>query len=198
MAGKDELQTMSQLSGHEIIGARLVGEMPSADLVRMWLKITSRIVKYGFQIRYEDLQPPRTGTFDGLTITIDPDVDFEMQCFILLHLFGHSVQWVCDEPAVDLNDLQHTDDRERFLQVLRIYEFEAAEFGMKLLHEVGITDLDQWYSDFVETDWRYVRHYYEQGEIPAWESCRAANCELLRPKPIPELKLRQVAVRFAF
>lgn len=189
---------MAELPGHEIIGARLVGAMPTSDLVRLWLKITSRIVKYGFELRYADLQPPRTGTFDGVTITIDPDVDFEMQCFILLHLFGHSVQWICEQPAVNLEDLQHTSDRDRFLQVLRDYEFEAAQFGMALMHEVGVTDLDQWYSDFVETDWRYVRHYYEQGQIPDWETCRAANCPLIQPKPIPELAHRRVAVRFAF
>ena len=37
-----------------------------------------------------DLEAPRTGTFNGRTITLDPDVGFEMQCFILLHLFGYS------------------------------------------------------------------------------------------------------------
>jgi hypothetical protein len=30
---------------------------------------------------------------------IDPDVGFEMQCFLLLHLFGHSVQWVAPSRA---------------------------------------------------------------------------------------------------
>ena len=88
---------MVVIAGHELVGQRLVGQLPPAHLVDLWLKCTSRIVKYGFAIEYRDLEPPRTGIFDGLSITIDPDIDFEMQCFILLHLFGHSVQWTAPE-----------------------------------------------------------------------------------------------------
>lgn len=189
---------MTDISGHELIGERQLGEMPSSDLVRMWIRTTSKIVKYGFEIRYDDLEPPRTGTFNGRTITIDPDVSFEMQCFILLHLFGHSVQWVAPSLEGTLDDLQNTKDKDHFLTVLRHYEVEAAQFGMHLLHEVGITDLDQWYSDFVETDWKYVRHYYVEGHIPDWETCRSTGAEMIQPIPIPELQHREVAVRFAF
>ena len=129
--------------------------------------ISSGIVKYGFVIEYRDLDAPRTGIFDGLRITIDPDVGFEMQCFLLLHLFGHSVQWVAPSLAQALGELQHTDDRSRFLQVLHDYEFQAAGFGMQLMHAQGVTRLDQWYSDFVETDWRYVERFYETGSDSA-------------------------------
>ena len=89
-----------------------------------------------------------------------------MQCFLLLHLFGRSVQWVAPSLAHEFDELQNTPDRTRFMEVLHDYEFKAAGFGMQLLHEVRLTHLDQWYSDFVETDWRYVRGYYETGEIP--------------------------------
>jgi hypothetical protein len=189
---------MPTLQGHEIVGERQIGRLPSVELVRLWISITSRIVKYGFSICYDDLEEPRTGTFDGLTITIDPDVAFEMQCFILLHLFGHSVQWVAPKLAPSLDALQNTDDKEVFLKALRAYEFEAAQIGMQLMHETGIHDLDQWYSDFVETDWRYVRHFYQVGEIPDWEECRTTGCPLISPMAIPQLKHRQVEVRFAF
>lgn len=83
---------MKPIPSHELVGARVVGELPSADMVDLWVRVSSGIVKYGFVIEYRDLEPPRTGIFDGLRITIDPDVGFEMQCFLLLHLFGHSVQ----------------------------------------------------------------------------------------------------------
>ena len=43
-----------------------------------------------------------------------------------------------------LDALQHTSDRVEFMQVLRAYEFEAARFGLQLLHERGIADHDQW------------------------------------------------------
>lgn len=189
---------MQEISGHELVGHRLVGNLPQTHLVALWLKITSRIVKYGFVLEYRDLEPPRTGIFDGLRIAIDPDIDFEMQCFILLHLFGHSVQWVSPEVFPQLEDLQHTADKTYFLKVLRAYEFEAAQFGLQLMHESGITDLDQWYADFVETDWQYVKRYYENGQIPAWHECIAANCQRIEPKPIPRLVQKEVQVRFAF
>ena len=187
-----------QIAGHELVGNRLVGVMPSQPLVNIWIRVTSKIVKYGFAIEYRDLEPPRTGIFDGLRLTIDPDVDFEMQCFILLHLFGHSVQWVAPSLAAKLGPLQNTADREAFMKVLHDYEYEAARFGMQLLHEAGIRDFDQWYSDFVVTDWHYLERYYQEGAIPPWRECVATAQPLIQPEPIPPLAHKQMEVRFAF
>ena len=189
---------MKPIPSHELVGARVVGELPSADMVDLWVRISSGILKYGFVIEYRDLEPPRTGIFDGMRIAIDPDVGFEMQCFLLLHLFGHSVQWVAPSLAHTIAELQNTDDRTRFLHVLRDYEFEAARFGMQLMHERGVTHLDQWYSDFVETDWRYVERFYQTDRIPPWTECIVTGRPLIRPAPIPALAHRQVEVRFAF
>src|SRR5829696_5093361 len=133
---------MKPIPSHELVGARVVGELPSADMVDLWVRISSGIVKHGFVIEYRDLEPPRPGIFDGLRIVIDPDVAFEMQCFLLLHLFGHSVQWVAPSLEHTLDDLKNTQDRDRFMRVLRDYEFEAAGFGMQLLHHVDVTALD--------------------------------------------------------
>jgi hypothetical protein len=189
---------MGILPGHELVGARLVGQLPSGDMVNLWRRVSSGIVKYGFVIEYRDLDAPRTGIFDGLRIVIDPDVDFEMQCFLLLHLFGHSVQWVAPHLAHKLDVLQNTSDHARFMHALHEYEFEAAGFGTQLLREIGVTDLDQWYSDFVETDWRYVERYYETGCIPPWTECVVSGCRIIQPIPIPPLEHRHVEVRFAF
>jgi hypothetical protein len=189
---------MSDVKGHELVGTRLVGELPSADMVELWHTVTSGIVKHGFVIEYRDLEPPKTGIFDGLRIVIDPDVGFEMQCFLLLHLFGHSVQWVAPSIQHKLDDLQNTADRAHFMKVLHAYEFEAAGFGMQLLHDLGVTHLDQWYSDFVETDWRYVERYYETDALPDWKTCVVSDRPLIAPRPIPPLVHRQVEVRFAF
>jgi hypothetical protein len=187
-----------QVAGHELVGARLVGRLPSSDMVELWTKISSGIVKHGFVIEYRDLEPPRTGIFDGLRIVIDPDVGFEMQCFLLLHLFGHSVQWVAPSLEHKLDDLQNTQDKARFMTVLHDYEYEAAGFGMELLRQLGITHLDQWYSDFVATDWRYVERYYETDRIPPWEECLVSGGSLVQSIPLPALQHRQVQVRFAF
>src|SRR6476661_6465480 len=121
---------MDSIRGHELAGSRRVGALPSSDMVALWAAATSGIVKYGFAIEYRDLEPPRTGIFDGLRIVVDPDVGFEMQCFLLL-LFGHSVQWVAPSIEHKLDALQNTQDRPRFMQVLHDYEFEAAGFGLQ-------------------------------------------------------------------
>lgn len=112
---------MGDLSGHELVGSRLVGRLPNDDMVELWRKVSSGIVKQGFAIEYRDLEAPRTGIFDGLRIVIDPDVGFEMQCFLLLHLFGHSVQWIARSLEHKLEELQKTQDRARFMNVLHDY-----------------------------------------------------------------------------
>jgi hypothetical protein len=155
-------------------------------------------VKYGFAIEYRDLEPPRTGIFNGLKITIDPDVDFEMQCFILLHLFGHSVQWTAPSLEASLVALKDTSDKAVFMRVLHDYEYQAARFGLQLLRETGINDLDQWYSDFVGSDWRYVERYYETDVIPPWHECLAHNQPIVEPLAIPPIKHKQVEIRYAF
>jgi hypothetical protein len=190
-----------KLSGSELIGTRgrlLVGCLPAGRVIELWPQAVSAVVKRGFVAEYRDLEAPRTGIFDGLRIVIDPDVALEMQCFVLLHLFGHSVQWVAPSLAHKLEALQHTHDKARFLQVLRTYEYEAAEFGLQLLHEAGVRDLDAWYSDFVATDWRYVERYYREDRIPPWNECLVAGAPAIVPATIPPLVQRQVEVRFAF
>ena len=189
---------MTDIRSHEIVGSRHVGQLSSPDMVALWSKVSSGIVKYSFVLEYRDLEPPRTGIFDGIRIVIDPDVGFEMQCFLLLHLFGHSVQWVAPSLEHQLAALTETTDRDQFMAALHRYEFEAASFGMQLLHELGVTHLDQWYSDFVATDWRYVEGYYETGTIPDWTTCVVHGYPLIQPLPIPPLRHRQVEVRFAF
>lgn len=190
--------SVAELQSHEVVGARLVGQLPSSDIVDLWPKVSSGIVKRGFVIEYRDLEPPRTGIFDGLRIVIDPDVGFEMQCFLLLHLFGHSVQWVAPSLAGTLIELQRTEDRTRFMQVLHDYELAAAGYGMELMHECGVRALDQWYSDFVATDWRYVERFYQTNQLPSWNECIVNGCGLIQPTPIPTLEHHLVEVRYAF
>lgn len=167
-------------------------------LAHLWVQATSGIVKYGFGIEYRDLEPPRTGTFDGLRLVLDPDVDFEMQCFVLVHLFGHCVQWVSPALAASAAAVQETTDRQKFIEIAHDYELEASRLGLKMLHERGVTDMDQWLSDFVESDWRYLRTYYETGQTPPWESCIARGCPVLTPLAIPAFAPRPVEVRYAF
>ena len=84
------------------------------------------------------------------------------------------------------------------MRVLHEYEHTAAGFGMQLIREAGVAGLDQWYSDFVATDWRYVERFYQEGQLPEWRTCIARDCPLIEPAPIPPLEHHQVQVRFAF
>src|SRR5206468_13091315 len=127
-----------------------------------------------------------------LLLTVDRAMDFENYFFILLQLFGHSVQWVAPSLAEKLVPLQKTTDREAFMKVLHDYEYEAARFGIQLLHEAGIRDYDQWYADFVVTDWQYLERYYREGAIPPWRECFATGQPLIQPEPIPRLEHKQM------
>jgi hypothetical protein len=196
-----DYEIMLKPIGHELVGHRtavLVGTLPAERLVELWPRAASRVVKHGFALELADLEPPRTGIFDGLKIVIDPDVGFEMQCFVLLHLFGHSVQWTAPALAHQLDGLRNATAKEPFMQALHAYEFEAARFGRQLLAETGLDGFDAWYADFVETDWRYVERFYRTDVIPPWEECLAQATRLVEPLVIPELEHRRVDVRYAF
>jgi hypothetical protein len=176
----------------------LVGRLPADQVAELWRKVVSGIVRYGFALDLRPLEPPRTGIFDGLRITVDPAGDLETHCFIVVHLFGHSVQWVAPSLESSLVALQNTQDRARFMEVLHDYELAAAGYGLQLMHEEGLTELDQWFSDYVETDWRYVECYYRTGRIPSLKTCLAGGCRLIKPTLIPPLRHRRIEVRYAF
>jgi hypothetical protein len=163
----------------------------------LWERITRRVVGYGFAIEYRPLERPRLGIFDGLKIVIDPAVDFEMQCFLALHLFGHSVQWAAPSYKPEIMGISDAD-LDLYLKALERYERNAARFGLQLLHEASVTDLDQWFFDFAETDWRYVETFYRTGSIPAWKSCEVRGARPIEPWQIPPLEPRPVEVRYAF
>ena len=102
----------------------------------LWTRLAARVTQYGFRITLQPLDRPKLGIFDGLTITIDPALELEMQCFLVLHLFGHSVQWVSPSYRPEIVGISD-DDLEVYLDALKRYEHNAARFGLQLLHEAG-------------------------------------------------------------
>jgi hypothetical protein len=176
-------------------GKSAVSELDASALIRVWTRTTARVVAYGFAIEYGTLERPRLGTFDGLKIVLDPVVDFEMQCFLVLHLFGHSVQWVAPSLEPEIRGLA-ADDLESFLEALERYERSAARFGLQLMNESGVADLKDWFFDFAETDWKYVETFYRTGRLPAWEECRVRGARPIEPSQ--RLEPKRVEVRFAF
>jgi hypothetical protein len=188
----------AKIPNHQIDFPQPVGSLSPESLVRLWTATIQGVIRYRFVIELADLEKPKTGTFDGLTIHLDALLPLETQCFILLHLFGHSVQWVAPSLAEVLTGIQANDDLEKFLAALKTYEQQAAQLGLGLLHEMGVADMDQWLTDSAETDWRYVERYYREGSIPRWEECIVTGRPLFAPLAIPPLERRKVHVRFAF
>ena len=47
--------------------------------------------RYGIPVSISDVLDPNTGDFDGVSIKVDYDQDLEVALFVLIHLFGHTV-----------------------------------------------------------------------------------------------------------
>jgi hypothetical protein len=53
------------------------------------------------------------------------------------------------------------------------------------LHEVGIRDVDPWFSAYTASDQGYLLHYYRTGEKKDFVSFWNDHCPVLTPEPIP-------------
>ncbi|HLK62203.1 MAG TPA: hypothetical protein VKU19_02100 [Bryobacteraceae bacterium] len=141
--------------------------------------------RYGIQVVTRDIPDPLTGDLDGAEIHIDCAVTVEQRFFLLGHLFGHTVQWNVDPRAFEIGKPQKPPVSEELLPELLDYEVEAAEYGLALFHEIGITAADQWYCDFTACDRAYLFHYYRTGEKRSVLSFWRDGTPLLKAKVIP-------------
>ena len=158
-------------------------ERAFADAVRA---VSDRVrSRYGMTIVTGPVAEPFKGDLDGAEIVIATGLDPETSLFLLVHLFGHAVQWNVDERARKLGMRMPVNPDERLLDALGDYEREACRYGQHLLHESGVTDLDQWLADHAACDHAYLRHFYVTGErLPFRRFWRDGN-PLLEPLPIP-------------
>lgn len=141
--------------------------------------------KYGIPIRIRDVPNPFTGDLDGAEIHVDYDEDIESALFIIAHLFGHTVQWNTDEKAREIGYRLYPNPSEELMQRLRDYEYEACRYSMQLFHEAGVSDLDQWLSDYSACDFAYLEHFYRTGQKPPFKTFWKSGAPKLAPKPIP-------------
>jgi hypothetical protein len=142
--------------------------------------------RYAIPIRISDVPEPFTGDLDGAEIKVDHDVSAEDALFIVAHLFGHTVQWNLSERGRTLG-VQAPDpgiSEERLAELYR-YELEAAQLSLTLFHDAGVTDLDQWVSDYFHCDWGYLAHFYRTGEKRPFKRFWVDGGPLIQPIPIP-------------
>ncbi|HUQ90914.1 MAG TPA: hypothetical protein VM120_04470 [Bryobacteraceae bacterium] len=141
--------------------------------------------RYGIRVVIRDVPDPLTGDLDGCEIHIDHAVTAEERLFLLAHLFGHTVQWNASPRALEIGQVHQPPVAESLLPDIMEYEREAAGYALSMLRETGITQLDQWLSDYTACDMAYLKHYYRTGEKLAFSSFWRDATEPLQPVPIP-------------
>jgi thiaminase len=65
------------------------------------------------------------------------------------------------------------------------YEREAASYGLAMLHQIGITDIDQWFCNYTACDQAYLLHFYRTGQKGDFRDFWISNAPLIKPQPIP-------------
>ena len=144
--------------------------------------------RWGIPVVISDVPNPFTGDLDGERILVDYENDIENAVFILVHLFGHTVQWNVSENARTIAFARHDSWTDEQLRQVAEYEREACRYSLQLLHEAGIHDLDQWVSDFAACDCAYLMHFYRTGEKRPFLSFWRDGTPLMEPLRIPEFQ----------
>ena len=139
---------------------------------------------YSLKVNVGPVTGSYTGQFDGKELWVDLDHDPEEAVFILVHLFGHTVQWNLDEKLRELG-LAVSGVKAEDLPRIYQYERQASQLGLALLEETGEFRLARWLSDCFGADWKFLAHFYRTGEKLRFERCEGADEPLLSPLPIP-------------
>jgi len=150
---------------------------------------------YGIPVITRDVPDPLTGDLNGAGIHVDYAVTPEQRLFLLAHLFGHTVQWNVKSRAFELGQPHQPPVKEEALPALMEYGHEAAGYALGMFHDVGITDLDQWLSDYTACDAAYLRHYYLTGEKRDFRSFWRENTPFIEAQPIPAFTLIKRSMR---
>jgi hypothetical protein len=142
--------------------------------------------RWSIPVRINDVNNPFTGDLDGAEIHIDHDLTAEDALFILIHLFGHTVQWNVSAELRELSKVRAKDITPEVLKALIDYERQACEYSQQLLHDCGVHDLDQWLADFSACDLAYLVHFYQHGKKGEFRSFWKAGQPTIAPRPVPE------------
>ena len=140
---------------------------------------------FGIRVVMRDIPYPLIGDLDGLEIHIDPGTNPEQRLFLAAHLFGHTVQWNTNPHAFELGSRYQPPVAPKDIPAILDYEREAAAYALQMLHHIGITDIDQWFSDYAACDEAYLLHYYRTAEKGEFRSFWRDNLPRVQSKPVP-------------
>jgi hypothetical protein len=154
---------------------------------------------YRIPVLFIDVPDPFVGDLDGEEIWIDNLQTLEIMLFNLIHLFGHTVQWNLLGQASEIGNKAPGEYTEADLSEVARYERDASCYGLELLHDLGIHDLDAWLTSFSASDVAYLIHYYKTGQKVHPQEMESSGEGLLAPLRIPafspkRLKLRSTGV----
>ena len=171
---------------------------PSDDRLREVFNTIEPLIenRWGVPVTITDVPNPFTGDLDGERILVEHDLDIEDAVFILIHLFGHTVQWNVSEDARRIAFFTPAVWTEDQLAEAARYELDACRYSLQLLHDAGIRDLDPWISDFAACDAAYLLHFYRTGEKRPFRSFWRDGAALLSPLPIPGFHPTRWITRF--
>src|SRR5258708_18151206 len=152
---------------------------------------------YSLKVNVGPVTGSYTGQFDGKEIWADLERDPEEAVFILVHLFGHTVQWNLDEKLRVLG-LANSGVKEEDLPRIYQYERQASQLALALLEETGEFRLARWLTDCFGADWKFLEHFYRTGEKVRFEKEEGAGEPLLVALPIPSFIPQRWSPRGSF
>ena len=180
-------------------------QLKDGDYLSSFKHINEHIQQtHGILTSFASLEYPITADSDGLEIKLNEEMNKETSLFVLLHFFGHIVQWNTSEELrkFALIDFGPNSMNEKVLAKIQKYEQDASRYGVKLLHNAGIFTLDQWLSDWFAADWTYLQKLYATGGEPdpftVKDRFMTYGAQLLTPLEIPEFTLKRGQSRYAF
>ncbi len=96
------------------------------DYREVYERVRERItLRYGITVEDKKFKDGNTGDLDGAKIAVDPRLQRRNSLFVLLHLFGHTVQWNCsdEQREVGYRNYQNIDDDD--LRGVTAYEVDG-------------------------------------------------------------------------
>lgn len=112
-----------------------------------------------------------TGSYNGLEINVKNSLAWENKLFLIIHLFGHIVQWSIPEKSILYKDVEkalpnmNSANFSHEMQLIEKYEKEAGGYAMKLLHNCNIYELDAWFTNWFYADWEYLKKIINYGSL---------------------------------
>lgn len=147
-------------------------------VIRRYLETT-----YGVRVAWAPIPSGFYGDLNGAEIRIAEHLGAEDELFMLLHLFGHTVQWNL-QGILDLDPAAGPLSEEAIATVLR-YEQEACAYSVRVLLDTGFAELVPWLSDMSAADLRHLLHFYSMGESLGARHFWRAGEPPMAPRDIP-------------